>query len=80
MFDIMSIMIKPFLCNFKSYKTGIETSGGYMSVILATWRTEMGRIIVPGQAWPKKFARLHLNGKKAGCGGVCLSSQRLLEV
>jgi hypothetical protein len=40
---------------------------------------EIGRITVLGQLGPynnNKFARPHLNGKKAGCGGTCLSFQQ----
>jgi hypothetical protein len=35
---------------------------------------EIRRNTVPGQL-EKKFVRLHLNRKKAGHGGMCLSSQ-----
>jgi hypothetical protein len=37
-----------------------------MPVILATWKAEIRRIMVPGQPRQKMFERLHLNGKKEG--------------
>jgi hypothetical protein len=33
-------------------------------VIPAAWEDEFGRILVPGQKNPKKFARPHLKGKR----------------
>jgi hypothetical protein len=37
-----------------------------MPVILATLEAEFRRILVPCQPGQKKFARLHINGKKLG--------------
>jgi hypothetical protein len=37
---------------------------------LATWKSEMGMMRVPGQAGQKKFVRSHLNRKKAGHDGA----------
>jgi hypothetical protein len=49
------------------------------SVILAAWEAEIERVSVLGQPNPKKFARPHLNGKKAGRCATGLSSQHWQE-
>jgi hypothetical protein len=44
-------------------------------VIVATWEAVLGRIVVLGHPRQKNSVRPNLKRKKAGCGGVCLSSQ-----
>jgi hypothetical protein len=43
--------------------------------IQATWEAEIGRAVVLGQYKEKKFARHPSQQKRAGCGGMKLSSQ-----
>jgi hypothetical protein len=44
---------------------GAKYSGQWLTpVIPAAWEDEFGRILVPGQKNPKKFARPHLKGKR----------------
>jgi hypothetical protein len=50
-----------------------------MPIILATWEADMGRILVPGQAWQKKSVRPHLDHQKLGmviltCHPSCIGS------
>jgi hypothetical protein len=47
-----------------------------MSVILAVWEVDIGRIMALGQARQEKFARPHLNGKKVGVVVYALLSQQ----
>jgi hypothetical protein len=46
-----------------------------MPAILAIWKAEIKRIMVPGHPEHKNFMRLHLKGK-IGHGGTCPSSQQ----
>jgi hypothetical protein len=51
-----------------------------MSLILAKWQAEIGRITVQGQLWQKKSSQDSISTEKAGYNGVCLSSQMWQEV
>jgi hypothetical protein len=60
---------------FKHLKIHNLFAGWFTAVILVTWEAKIWRIMVPGKPRRKKFVRHHLNGKKVGHGGRCLSFQ-----